>query len=461
MAGEPIARHADGENVVTQTNSSSGQPLRRMGLGTATALVVASMVGTGVFTTTGLLVPLIPSAGAILECWTIGGLAALCGALSYAELGAALPHNGGEYRFLHELMHPAVAFLSAWISLIVGFAAPLAALALGFGSYFAVFVPGTPPWLSGGLVVLVLSVLHVWRVSAGSRVQNVLTVGKVVLILGFVVAGVGRGSWALLAVAGPKPLLATVGSPGFAVGLLLVSFAYTGWNAAAYVGGEVEQPTRVLPRALLLGAGGVMVLYLALNVVFLMAAPLGDLSGQVAVGHVAAERLLGSIGGKLVSAVIAAGLVSTIGAIIVTGPRVYEAVGHDVPRLGWLARRSAEGGPTVAIALQTALALGMMASAGFEALLTYVGFTIAVFSAVSVSCVFLLRRRPEIVMPFRAPGYPLTPLLYVALMAWMVVDGIRERPVAALAGAATVLCGLGVYFGMRPRAAGGAAAGPP
>jgi APA family basic amino acid/polyamine antiporter len=280
-------------------------------------------------------------------------------------------------------------------------------------------------------------------------VQNLLTVGKAALIVGFVVAGVARGSFALLSAPPPKPLLAVVASPGFAVGLMLVSFAYTGWNAAAYVAGEVEQPTRVLPRALLLGTGTVMILYLALNLVFLVAAPLGELSGQVAVGHVAAERLLGSFGGKLVSAIIAVGLVSTIGAITVTGPRVYEAVGHDFPRLGWLAGRRAEGGPMLAIGLQTGLALAMMASAGFEALLTYVGFSIAIFSAVSVACVFLLRRRRDIELPFRAPGYPFTPLLYIALMAWMVVDGIRERPVIAAAGALTVLCGLGVYIGTR------------
>jgi APA family basic amino acid/polyamine antiporter len=419
-----------------------------MGLGTATALVVASMVGTGVFTTTGLLVPLIPSAPAIVLCWVVGGLAALCGALSYAELGAALPHNGGEYRFLHRLMHPLVAFLSAWVSLIVGFAAPLAALSLGFGSYFAVFVPGTPPWLSGSVLLLVLSVLHVWRVSVGSRVQNLLTAGKVALIVGFVAAGLARGSFALLAEQ-PKPWLGAVASPGFAVGLLLVSFAYTGWNAAAYVAGEVERPTHVLPRALLGGTGLVLVLYLALNVVFLAAAPLGELSGKVAVAHVAAERLLGPLGGKLLAAVVTVGLVSTVGAIIVTGPRVYEAVGHDVPRLGWLRRRSADGGPTLAIGLQTGLALAMMATAGFEALLTYVGFTIAAFSAVSVSCVFLLRRRRDIALPFRMPGYPITPLLYVGLMAWMVVDGVRERPIAAAAGAVTVLGGLVAYVAAR------------
>jgi APA family basic amino acid/polyamine antiporter len=197
---------------------------------------------------------------------------------------------------------------------------------------------------------------------------------------------------------------------------------------------------------------------LALNVVFLAAAPLGELSGKVAVGHVAAERLLGPLGGKLLAAMVTLGLVSTVGALIVTGPRVYEAVGHDVPRLGWLRRRSAVGGPVLAIGLQTGLALAMMATAGFEALLTYVGFTIAVFSAVSVSCVFLLRRRRDIELPFRMPGYPLTPLLYVGLMAWMVVDGVRERPIAAAAGAATVLCGLLAY--VAARGAGRPAASP-
>lgn len=415
-----------------------------MGVWTATSLVVASMVGTGVFTTTGLLVSDIPSAPGILACWAVGGVASLCGALAYAELGAAFPESGGEYQFLSRLMHPAVGFLSAWASLIVGFAAPLAALALAFGSYLAVFVD-LPPRLSAAALVVVISALNVWRVSAGARVGNALTAGKVLLVLAFVVAGLVRGDMSRLADDRGHALGATLVSPGFAVGLLWVSFAYTGWNAAAYVAGEVALPERTLPRALGIGTLAVTVLYLALNATFLGAAPLSVLDGKVEVGHVAAMELLGERGGHWLTAVIALGLVSTVGALVVTGPRIYEAVGRDMPRFRWLAARSERGGPLASTLLQSLLALAMLASMRFEELLLYVGFTLSIFAGLTVSSVFLLRMR-GLSSSFRMPGYPVTPALFVALMAWMVLHGIVERPVTALVGLGTVALGFVVYL---------------
>lgn len=445
------------EKLTAQPSSPAGRrdPQRRMGLGTAMALVIASMVGTGVFTTTGLLVEQIPSAPAVLLCWAVGGLAALCGALAYAELGAALPHNGGEYHFLSRLFHPCLGFLSAWVSLIVGFAAPLAAVALSFGSFAAEFFPAVPPRWSGAVLIVLLSALHMWRVSAGAGVQNLMTYGKVALILAFVIAGFAYGDPARLA---PEPAFSmadSMTSSGFAIGLLLVSFSYFGWNAAAYVAGEVKDPARVMPRALLLGTAVVLVLYLALNAVFLAAAPVSELSGKVAVGHAAAVAMLGPSGGRLLSAVIALSLVSTVGALIVTGSRVYEAVGADLPRLRWLARRGKRGGPGRAILLQSALALAMLVTASFGALLTYIGFTLSIFAAITVSGVFVLRNRADIRQRYRTPGYPVTPVLFLALMGWMVVQAVVQRPATAAVGAATVLVGLVVYGltgGPRPKA---------
>ena len=425
--------------------SGGRAPERRMGLVTATALVIASMVGTGVFTTTGLLVELVPSAPAALLCWVVGGAMALCGALSYAELGAALPQNGGEYHFLSRLFHPCLGFLSAWVSLIVGFAAPLAAVALAFGQYAAAFAPGLSPRITGAVLIVVLSGVNAWRVSTSAGLQNVLTYAKVALIVGFVATGAWFGTGSRLMAAEGPPVLPILTSSGFAVGLLLVSFSYFGWNAAAYVAGEVRDPARVMPRSLALGTAVVLLLYVALNVVFFVAAPVSALAGKVEVGHVAAVALLGPIGGRVISAVVTLGLVSTVGALIVTGPRVYEAVGTNVPRLSWLARRSDGGGPGLAIALQSSLALVMLATAGFEALLTYIGFTLSVFSALTVMGVFVLRRRSDISIPFRTPGYPVTPLLFVALMVWRVAHAVVRRPVTAGLGAVTVLVGLGVY----------------
>ncbi len=434
------------EEEVSTTGARGGEgPERRIGLATATGLVVASMIGTGVFTTTGLLVADIPSAPGILCCWVVSGVAALCGALAYAELGAAFGESGGEYHFLSRLFHPGLGFMSAWSSLIVGFSAPLAAVALAFGNYLAVFVPGLAPQWSGAALIVVLSVVNIWRVSAGAGFQNLFTLGKVLLILGFIVIGLMWGDPGRLVAATERPLGATIASPGFAIGLLWVAFAYTGWNASAYVAGEVKDPGRVLPRALVMGTALVTVLYVGLNAVFLAAAPLSDLAGKVEVAHVAATHLLGSGGARVISGVIALGLVSTVGALIVTGPRVYEAVGRDHRSLRFLARRSARGGPVVAIALQSTLALAMMATARFETLLIYIGFTLSIFAGLTVCSVFALRRRADIAAPYRMWGYPVTPCLFVALMVWMVLQGIIERPATALAGLATMVTGLLVY----------------
>jgi len=418
------------------------EPKRQLGTLTAFSLVVASMVGTGVFSTTGELVPKLPSAPGLLLCWLVGGLAALCGALAYAELGAVFAASGGEYHFLARLVHPALGFLSAFVSLLVGFAAPLAAVALSFGYYLRAMGVGLDPRLSGALLVVGLSALNAWRVSAGARFQNAFTLGKVALIAGFVILGLPRGDATLLGEG--APLGEVLATSGFAAGLLQVSFAYTGWNAAVYVAGEVQEPAKVLPRALFTGTLVVTLLYVALNAVFLVSAPLADLSGKVQVGHVAATHLFGDRGGTLISGIIALGLVSTVGAMLVTGPRIYEAVGRDVPRLAFLAHRPEGGGPIWGVVIQAVLALGMMMVAKFGELLSFIGFTLSIFAALAVGCVFLVRRR-GMELPYRMPGYPVTPIVFILLMVWMIISGIVHEPRAAGAGALTLVVGLVVY----------------
>jgi len=413
-----------------------------MGLPATLSLVVASMIGTGVFTTTGFLVGDIPSSGGLLLCWVVAGLTALAGALCYAELGTAMPELGGEYRFLSDLVHPVVGFTSAFVSLIVGFSAPLAALALAFGSYLAAVVPGIPPALSAATLVVVMSGLNAWRVSAGARTHTAFTVVKVLLITGFAAVGLGTGDPAGLS--SGEPIAAVMLRPGFAVGLIYVSFSYTGWNAAAYVAGEVACPERTLPRALLLGTLLVTTLYVAINAAFLMAVPLEALRGKAEVGHVAAIAIFGEGGGKLMSGIIALGLVSTVGALVVTGPRVYEAVGLDFPRLAQLSQRRGESGPIYAVGLQAILALAFMAVASLRELLAYIGFTLSVFAALTVACVFLLRRRGT-VAPFRTWGYPVTPILFLALMAWMTVAAVLEEPQVLIAAGVTFAVALVLY----------------
>ena len=408
-------------------------------------LVVASMVGTGIFTTTGLLLRELGSPAAVLAAWTAGALLALCGALSYGELAAALPRNGGEYQLLGRIYHPALGFTAALVSLVVGFSAPLAASALAFGHYLSAVLPGIGATGAGIGLLAAVAAVHALHVRVGSRLQTAITALEVALVLAFVAAGALRGEPGRLLAASGAPLRA-VGSPAFAAALVYVAFAYSGWNAAIYLAGEVRDPSRTLPRALVLGTTLVAVLYLALSAVFLSAAPAGRLAGVVEVGHVAAVALLGPAAGRILSAVIALILASSVSAMLMAGPRVYESVGLDYPPLALLARRSRHGGPVVAVALQAVLAVTMMATSSFEALLRYVGFTLSLVAGLAVLGVLVLRRRePDLPRPYRTWGYPATPLLFVAMSAWIVVHALAETPGSSWAGLATVAAGLGLH----------------
>jgi APA family basic amino acid/polyamine antiporter len=426
--------------------------LRRLGLVTATLVVVASMVGTGVFTTTGFLVRDIRSLPAVLVAWLVGGVFALCGALSYAELVAALPRNGGEYQLLGRVFHPAAGFVAGWISLVVGFSAPIAASALACGSYAQAVVPQLEATLVALLLVVGFSVLHAVHVTLGGGVQNVFAAAKVLLITVFIVAGLMVRFPGHLVADGAPPLLGSMLTPAFAVGLIFISFSYSGWNGAAYLAGEVRDPARTLPMALIGGTALVTLLYLGLNAVFLAAAPAAELEGVVEVGHVAALRIFGADTGALFSAGIALLLVSSVSAMIMAGPRVYQAMGEDHPRLRLLASRTRHGGPAAAVALQGMVAVAMVLSSTFEALLTYIGFTLSLSAGLTVAGVLVLRRRePDLDRPYRTWGYPVTPLAFVALCLWMTGWALWQRPLVGLAGLATIASGLVLYVVLRKR----------
>jgi APA family basic amino acid/polyamine antiporter len=436
---------------------------RRVGGTTATMLVVASMLGTGIFTTTGFLVADLGSPLAVLAAWTLGGVLALCGALSYGELAAALPRNGGEYQLLSRVYHPAVGFAAGLVSLVVGFSAPLAASALAFGRYLAAAVPGVPPTAAGAALVVLAALPHATHVRLGGRVQVAVTATALGLVACFVVAGALRGETRWL-VGEELRSLSVAGTPAFAVALVYVSFAYSGWNGAVYLAGEVREPGRTVPRALLLGTAAVTTLYLALNAVFLAAAPPAELAGVVEIGHVAAVKLLGPSAGRGLSVLIALVLAGSVSAMLMEGPRVYERMGLDYPALAVLARRTRHGGPAVAVAFQAGLALVMMLTATFGGLLLYVGFTLSLVTGLTVAGVFVLRvREPTLARPVRAWGYPATPLLFVALSAWMVAHALARNPASSWAGVATALAGFGLHrlLGRRGRGAAAAHVPPP
>jgi len=419
---------------------------------TVTAVVIANMVGTGVFTSLGFQLLEIHSGFALLALWIVGGIAALCGAMTYAELGAALPRSGGEYNFLARIFHPGAGFISGWVSATIGFAGPCALAAMTFAAYAtSVFDTGTSPWvrpaLAAGLVIA-LGVAHASNHRTSGGTQLVFTVLKVGVIVVFCLA-------ALVFAGEPQALsfLPVAGDGGslfsaeFAVALIYVSYAYTGWNSATYLSSELENPQRTLPIILFSGTLVVMLLYVALNYVFLSVAPVEAMRGQVEVGYIAARAAFGEVGGKLTGLVLAALLISTVSAMTLAGPRVLQVIGEDFHVLRFFARTNRDGIPARAIYTQTALSVIFILSSSFESVLVFAGFTLALNSFVTVLGIFVLRwRQPELPRPYRTFGYPVTPLLYLALTGWTLAFVLVNKPVEGLFGLGVIAAGWVFYL---------------
>lgn len=402
----------------------------------AMLLVVANMIGTGVFTTLGLQAEGVQDGAALMLLWLLGGLVALCGALCYAELAAALPRSGGEYHFLSRIYGPRLGELAGVVSATVGFAAPMALAAMAFGRYAGTVVPLSAHGLAVAALLLV-TLMQGFDVGWGRRFQVGATLLKVGLILLFCGAGfvVVPATGVLSPWPGPATLEAVLSEP-FALSLIYVSYAYSGWNAASYVTGEVERPQRSVPRALIGGTLIVTALYVLLNLVFLRTVPLDALAGAVAVGALAAEHMLGPIAGKALSLALSLLLISTISAMALAGPRVIEEMARDKRVLLPLARRSSRGAPTRAVLVLAGLALALILTGSFAFVLGFAGFTLVLFSLLTVLGLMRLRRcEPGLVRPFRTPWYPLPPLLFALIASASLVAVALEQPFAVLAGA--------------------------
>ena len=444
--------------------SASGELKREIGLFSAVAVVVANMVGTGIFTTSGFILQEVGSAAALLIAWTIGGAFALCGALCYGELGARFPQAGGEYVYLREAFGRPVAFLSGWISLIVGFSAPIAAAAIAFSIYLlkavgaaagaahVVTLAGVPivtlslPVVLAIAVVVALSILHVHSLRIGSRIQNLLTIFKIALIVGFIGTGIffsGSSSDHFSGGLSPGVLL----DGKFVVALIFISFAYSGWNAAAYLGGEIKRPSRNIPLAMLAGTLIVTSLYLLLNMVYVCTLPPEEMRGVMEVAAAAGARLYGPGVGRWVNGAISLGLLSVISAMILAGPRVYYAMSRDEIFFSLFGKVDAtRHTPAHAIGLQAAIAIAMIVSASYEKLLVYIGFTLSLFAMLTVVGLMRLRfRDPGQGPAYRPWGCPLTPLIFILGNLWIIYFSISSRPAPVVWGIITIAIGLGMY----------------
>ena len=412
----------------------------------AVSLVITSMIGVGVFTSVGFQLLVLPSAFPILLTWVVGGFASLCGALCYAELVTMLPRSGGEYHILREAYHPMVGFLAGWISMTAGFSAPIASISMVFGKYlYGLGMPIAPKLTAGGLILIVASI-YMGSLKTSGQFLTVTTSIKVTLILAFLTGAVFLSQGQDTSLATKAGDVALIASPGFANSLVYVMFAYLGWNGAAYVAGEVNNPQRTIPQAFILGIAIVTALYIALNAVFLWRVPWLEMMGKEEVGLIAAKAIFGDTGGWFMGVLIAFGIVSTVAGFTLAGPRVCRRIGEDFANVGFLARINRFGAPWVAVLVQTVFALIMLLSGTFDQVITYMMSQLTLCSMLAVLAVIVMRRRlPRAERPFRVPFYPLPALIFLGMSSWMLVFWVRERPAESALGLLTLVIGAVFY----------------
>lgn len=414
---------------------------------TAMAIVVANMVGTGIFTSLGFQLLDIHSVFAISMLWLVGGVTALCGALSYAELAARLPRSGGEYNFLARTYHPLAGFISGWISVTIGFAAPTALAAITFAAYLSATIEGIPrTGFAVGLVV-VLTIIHCLSRATSGGLQSVMTVLKVVLILLFcTLVGLFAGDpqpISLMPQSGDGKLLF---SGAFAISLIYVNYAYTGWNAATYIAGEMDHPQRNLPFVLIGGTLIVMVLYLLLNISFLYGAPMEAMMGRIEIGFVVAGHAFGEQAAEAMGVVLSLMLISTVSAMILAGPRVLQVIGEDFSAFRFLAGVR-NGVPVKAIIFQSTLTILFIVTGSFESILIFSGFVLGINTLFAVLGVYVLRyRKIGEDSRYRTFGYPFTPAIYLSITLWTLIYILINRPQEAWVGLGLILVGCAVYY---------------
>jgi len=433
---------------------------RRLGLFPSTNIVVANMIGAGIFTTSGLLMTGLNSPLLMVVLWVAGGLIALCGALSYGELGAAMPGAGGEYLFLSRIFNPIFGFLSGWVSFIVGFSAPIAASAMGFSEYLCRAWPGLSDWLSSAgimseiwtkkvislSVIIIFTIIHYRGIKTGARVQNVLTVLKVLLIMVLLIAGFSspEGSFTNFS-------HDSISQPGFAgwktigLSLMWIMFAYSGWNASTYLGAEIRNPKKTLPLSLIYGTGIVIFLYVAMNILYVYAISPGQMKNVISVGGLAMGNLFGKPAEVLFSLLIGFALFSSLSAFIIIGPRVYYSMAKDGLFFKSVARIHPRFGvPSNSILLQCLIACILALSGSFEQILTYMGFALGIFPVLTVAGLFIMRSSGLSVV--KIPGYPVTQLIYIAAGLMILILSFLERPGESAIALATVAIGIPAYF---------------
>jgi basic amino acid/polyamine antiporter, APA family len=413
----------------------------------ATAIVISNMIGTGVYTSLGLQAAGVHSVLALVFIWITGGLVAFCGALTYGELAARIPKSGGEYIFLSRIFHPAFGFLSGFISMTIGFAAPMAISAIALGTYAGNLISVAPVIIAVSVIVI-LTAINSTSFKTGTNFNFTTTIINVVLILTLCIVGFINGHHADFDLTFNKSDLKEIINPAFAVSLVYVSFAYSGWNSAAYITHQVKDPVKNLPVILISATLIVLFLYTLLNFIFLYSVPIHDLEGKVDVAFLAANNIFGQLGGKFVAILISIGLIASINSLLILGPRVTQAIAEDYSLLRFLGIENKSGSPFYATILLTAISLTLIGTTTFEQIMTLIGFTLSLFTIMSVTGIFVVRYRmkknnEDIYHTF---GYPFIPVFFILVEGCMMVYVFANRPVQSLIGIGITIIGLVLYF---------------
>jgi len=445
------AAEGDGGIAVRRPVLSEVRLERRLGPFDAAAIVISNVIGGGIFFVPIIVAQMVPNPGAMLGVWLLGGVLSFAGAMAYAELASVRPHAGGEYVYLRDAFGPLAAFLTGWTSFIAGFSGAIAASSVALADYVGRFVPAAASHRSAVaiLAIVVLTAIHVRGLGPGRLVQNFLAGVKIAAIVLIVALGftIGHGDAANLSAGGPIAPLPWL------LALVPVMFSYSGWNAAAYVAEEVRDPGRNVPLALALGTIAVVLLYLALNALYVVALPMPAIAalGDGRLMDTVAEHLFGFAAGNLLALFTIVSLGASISAMILAGPRVYFAMARDgifVRAAGRVHPRFHT--PAAAIVAQAMWSSVLVLSGTLSQLVTYTGFAVVLFSAIAVAALFVLRRRdPVAARPFSATGYPWAPAIYVVASAVIVANAFWRSPGTTLAGLALIAAGMPVYYAFR------------
>jgi basic amino acid/polyamine antiporter, APA family len=430
----------------------------KIGPVTATSIVVANMIGAGIFTTSGIMAGYLPSSGWILVCWLLGGLIAISGALSYAELATRMPQIGGEYVYLKKIYHPSIGFLTGWTSFFVGFSVPIAASAMAFSEYIFEGLQNQALGATSNqlffmkkgtalFLIVLFTGIHYMGLKLGAKVQNFLTFLKIAIVVGLAGAGIaltgGRGISAFSFVTqGQSSWLA------FGTAMMLVMFSYSGWNASSYIAGEIKNPRKNLPLSLLLGTGFVILLYMALNLFIFQALPYDQAKGTIAIAERASIKAFGPWMGDTLGLLISLALLSSLSAFVIIGPRVYFAMARDRLFFPFAAKVHPKYKvPGRSILIQGCIAVLMVLIGSFEQLLVYIGFALNIFPWLAVFGIFKARKRHIGKSDaFKVWGYPVVPIFFLVTSLGLMVVNYLNRPLESTAAVVTVLLGVPCYF---------------